>query len=128
MQKHKAPSLIVNRKRKEALARIAELEKSLFIKSGGSEHRRAKERLLFLLVSEQEAIAKALIRKAKAGDVKAISEVLNRLYGKATETIDLGGTVQFSLKKLAEEREMLQARVIDTAIAQVVRDNEEEEN
>lgn len=115
------------KKKDRALARISELEDGLLLRTGSTVHKIAKERLLFLLVSEQESIAKALIRKAKAGDVKAITEVFNRLYGKADQNIDLGGNVQFSLKKLAEEREILQARVIDTAIEQVVSETIEDE-
>lgn len=89
------------------------------LKKGGVEHRQANERLLYLLIQAQEPVIKALIRKAKAGDVKAITEVLDRLYGKSKETIDLGGTVIFSLKALAQKREEeLRNRIVDAVVVE----------
>lgn len=87
------------------------------LKKGGVEHKQANERLLYLLIQSQEPIIKALIRKAKSGDVKAITEVLDRLYGKSKETIDLGGTVTFSLKALAMKREEeMKGQIIEAVV------------
>jgi hypothetical protein len=83
------------------------------ISSGSGAHKIAKERLLYQLIQEQESIAKALISKAKTGDVAAIREFFDRIYGKAKETIDFGGEVKFSLKSLAQEREKLQAKLVE---------------
>lgn len=83
------------------------------MKQGSDKHKIAKERMLFLLVAEQEKVAHALIRKAKMGDIQAIKEFFDRLYGKSKETVDFNGNVQFSLKDLAEKRKALQARATD---------------
>jgi FtsZ-binding cell division protein ZapB len=80
------------------------------MKQGSPQHQIAKERMLYLLVAEQESVAKALIRKAKMGDVRAISEFFDRLYGKSKETVDFNQNVQFSLKELAEKRRLLQEK------------------
>lgn len=94
--------------------KLSTVEKPV-LKSGSPEHRIAKERLMFLLVHEQERVANALIRKAKGGDVRAIVEFFDRLYGKSKETIDLSGNVTFSLKALAEARREVEAKVIEIA-------------
>lgn len=80
------------------------------LKSASVEHRVAKERMLYILVQEQEKIAHALVMKAKTGDVPAIKEFFDRLYGKPKESIEMSGDVQFSLKALAVQRELLKAR------------------
>ena len=80
------------------------------MQAGSPQHKVAKERMLYLLVAEQESIAKALIRKAKMGDVNAIKEFFDRLYGKSKETVDFNTNVQFSLKELAEKRRILQEK------------------
>ena len=88
-------------------------------KLGGEEHKLAKDRMLYLLIQEQEKIVHALIRKAKSGDVRAIVEFFDRLYGKSKETIDFNQNVQFSLKDLAKRREALKeetVRVIDAEL------------
>ena len=88
-------------------------------KLGGEEHKLAKDRMLYLLIQEQEKIVHALIRKAKSGDVRAIVEFFVRLYGKSKETIDFNQNVQFSLKDLAKRREALKeetVRVIDAEL------------
>jgi hypothetical protein len=83
------------------------------LKLGSPEHRIAKERMVYLLVLEQEKVAKALIRKAKSGDVRAITEFFDRLYGKAKETIDMNANVQFSLKALAEARKEIAEKALE---------------
>jgi hypothetical protein len=88
-------------------------EKLETMKSGSPVHQVAKERMLFLLVEEQESVAKALIRKAKMGDVRAIVEFFDRLYGKSKETVDFNANVQFSLKELAEKRRLLQVKATE---------------
>lgn len=89
------------------------------LKKGGVEHKQANERLLYLLIQAQEPVIKALIRKAKAGDVKAITEVLDRLYGKAKETVDFNTNVKFSLKDLARLREeQLQGKIVDAVVSE----------
>ena len=80
---------------------------------GSSDHKIGKERMLYLLIQEQEKVAKALIRKAKGGDIKAITEFFNRIYGAPKESIEFSGNVAFSLKRLAEQREILQAKMIE---------------
>ncbi len=92
-------------KRKEVLNSVSTLV------SGSQAHKIAKERLLAQLVAEQEAVGRALIIKAKMGDVQAIREFFDRIYGKAKETIDFGGEVKFSLKSLAEQRAKLNAQL-----------------
>lgn len=94
------------------------------LRSGSSEHKLAKERMLHLLVEEQEKVAKALIRKAKAGDVRAITEFFDRLYGKAKETVDFNANVQFSLKALAEARREIGAKAIEIIDAEKVGNND----
>ena len=83
------------------------------MKSGSPAHQIAKERMLYLLVNEQESVAKALIRKAKMGDVRAIVEFFDRLYGKSKETVDFNANVQLSLKELAEKRRLLQVKATE---------------
>jgi hypothetical protein len=80
------------------------------IKSGGPEHKFAKEAMLARLIQDQEKVLNALIRKAKAGDTNAIKEFFDRLYGKSKETVDFNQNVTFSLKELAEKRRLLQQR------------------
>lgn len=48
-----------------------------------------------------------LILEGTPGDFRAADSILNRAWGKPTETIDLGGEVQFSLIGLATQRAML---------------------
>ena len=104
------------------LAEVELIEKRLAghergtLKVGSVEHRVAKERLLYLLLEKQEQVAHALIRKALEGDVNAMREVLDRLYGKSKETIDFGGNVQFSLKALAQKREEMQGKFIEAVV------------
>ena len=83
---------------------------------GSLAHKISQERLLYLLIQEQEKIAKSLIREAKKGNVIAIREVFDRLYGKPKETIDFGGEVKFSLKSLAHEREKLRESIAQDVI------------
>ncbi len=45
--------------------------------------------LISRIVAEKKGIIDALLKSAKSGEVKAISEALNRLLGKATEYVDL---------------------------------------
>jgi len=45
--------------------------------------------LIEQIVKEKGPIIKALIGKAKEGEVKAITEALNRLLGKAKESVDV---------------------------------------
>lgn len=77
------------------------------IKAGGPEHKFAKEKMLHDLIQYQDMVIKALIRKIKIGDTKAIDIYFDRVYGKAKETVDFNTNVQFSLKNLAIEREKL---------------------
>lgn len=95
-------------------------------KLGGPEHKLAKDRMLYLLIQEQEKIVHALIRKAKTGDVRAIVEFFDRLYGKAKETIDFNSNVQFSLKDLAKRREELKVTTIRTIDAELLSEPKEE--
>lgn len=44
--------------------------------------------------AEQEAIIDALIGQAKAGDIRAIQEALNRTLGKPKESVELSGNIQ----------------------------------
>jgi len=78
-------------------------------KLGGPEHKLAKEKMLYLLIQENEKVTQALIRKAKSGDVRAMVEFFDRLFGKSKETIDFNQNVTFSLKRLAQQREQLLA-------------------
>jgi len=96
------------KKKDELIYKINALPK---MSVGSIGHKMAKERMIFLFIQEQEKVANALIRKAKSGDVRAIVEFFDRLYGKAKETIDFGGNVTFSLKQLAIEREKLQDKL-----------------
>ena len=50
-----------------------------------------------MIYDEREAIIKALIKQAKAGDMKAISECLNRVMGKPAEMVELKGEVKLLL-------------------------------
>jgi predicted amidophosphoribosyltransferase len=47
-----------------------------------------------MIFDEKEPIIKALIKQAKAGDMKAISECLNRVMGKPVEMVEHKGEVQ----------------------------------
>lgn len=96
--------------------------------SGSQAHKIAKEQLLYRLLQEQENVAKALIIKAKSGDIQAIKEFFDRLYGKPKETIDFGGEVKFSLKALAEERSKLQAKLVDNLLVEIDQDTVIETN
>lgn len=47
-----------------------------------------KKKLIESFGAEADAIYKALIDKAKAGDISAIKEVLDRVWGKSPQQID----------------------------------------
>jgi hypothetical protein len=47
-----------------------------------------------MIFEEKESIIKALIKQAKAGDMKAISECLNRVMGKPIEMVEHHGEVK----------------------------------
>ncbi len=54
-----------------------------------------------------EVVALAIVKKASKGDVRAFAELMNRAEGKATQTVELAGTVNIA-ERIAEGR----ARVV----------------
>ena len=51
----------------------------------------ARKRLIERYLEEQEQIDGALLDKAKEGDVPAIKELYNRVYGQAMQAIEMSG-------------------------------------
>ena len=91
---------------KDQAKRISQYKEAVkTIKSGGPEHKFAKEKMLADLIANQDIAFKALMRRVKIGDTQAIKEYYDRLFGKSKETVDFNANVQFSLKALAIERE-----------------------
>jgi len=109
--KIKIPTREQVQKVKEQAKRITEYKEAVkTIKSGGPEHKFAKEAMLARLIAQQDKVINALFRKINAGDTNAIKEFFDRLYGKSKETVDFNTNVQFSLKELAEKRRLLQVK------------------
>jgi hypothetical protein len=59
--------------------------------------------------SDDKEIVRALVEKAKAGDLKAVDMVLDRVDGKAEETINLDGEMTINDGLSLEEKEALLA-------------------
>lgn len=57
--------------------------------------------------SDDKEIVRALVEKAKAGDLKAVDMVIDRVDGKAEQTISLDADVTVNDGLSAEEREAL---------------------
>ena len=112
--KIKIPTREQVQKVKEQAKRITEYKEAVkTIKSGGPEHKFAKEAMLARLIAQQDKVINALFRKINAGDTNAIKEFFDRLYGKSKETVDFNTNVQFSLKELAEKRRLLQVKATE---------------
>lgn len=104
----KSPTREQLKKIQKQADRITQFKEAIkTIKSGGTEHKLAKEKFLYDLIQNQDIAFRALMRKVKIGDTAAINIFYDRLYGKAKETVDFNTNVQFSLKGLALEREKL---------------------
>lgn len=59
--------------------------------------------------SDDKEIVRALVEKAKAGDLKAVDMVLDRVDGKAEQTINLDGEMTINDGLSLEEKEALLA-------------------
>lgn len=57
--------------------------------------------------SDDKEIVKALVKKAKEGDLKAVDMVLDRVDGKAEQTITMGGELTINDGLTQEEKEAL---------------------
>ena len=57
--------------------------------------------------SDDKEIVKALVQKAKEGDLKAVDMVLDRVDGKAEQTINLDGELTVNDGLTQEEKEAL---------------------
>lgn len=59
--------------------------------------------------SDDKEIVRALVEKAKAGDLKAVDMVLDRVDGKAEQTINLDGEMTINDGLSSEDKEALLA-------------------
>lgn len=59
--------------------------------------------------SDDKEIVRALVEKAKAGDLKAVDMVLDRVDGKAEQTINLDGEMTINEGLSPEDKEALLA-------------------
>lgn len=61
---------------------------------------KAKEALIKAYLERVNPINKALLDKAESGDIQAIKELHDRVYGKANQAIDMKGEVEVRIIKL----------------------------
>lgn len=64
----------------------------------------AKARLVELFVAEKDAIFKALIGKAKKGDVPALKELFERVWGRPVQPIGNEGDNSFKISWVNEQQ------------------------
>lgn len=68
----------------------------------------AKAYMIERITTELDPILTALINNALTGDMAAIKECLDRAFGKAKETVEHGGNINFEFLKNASTEELRQ--------------------
>lgn len=79
----------------------------------------AREKFLAYASTNVLPVGEALVEKAKSGDVQAMKEFFDRTWGRAPQSLEVKGDIQFSLVSLLAQRDILPDDVVPIDVEEI---------